>query len=318
MTEDQIRELAAILGKRPKRSGENIMFSCPAATVSHRNGIDRKASFGIKIEPGVEESICNCFTCGLVGSARYVFQKLGRQGVVPQEAVDFVVEVDTVSLEDIFAGRVERRSSGREVANVCQSQQDPLQKFVTKCRLNRGGDDYLFSRGLTGDEIRLYDLGFDADSGRVVIPFADSSGKVRGCQGRAIDPTVEPKYYNYDQKFNVKCEVLFGEKFLQPAHELVLVEGPFDVIFVRRMLPAVLALRGLNLSQPLLERILRFSRVVTLMFDGDYSGRSAVDILGGRISKRTRVFVVSLPDKMDPATLEPEVLLDLYQKKAIF
>ena len=89
---------------------------------------------------------------------------------------------------------------------------------------------YLSSRGIGEKEIWRFGLG-TARTGyfrrRIIIPSFDFDGDLNYFVGRAIDPEVRRKYVNASTK---KSEIIFNEISINWKRELVIVEGPFDLM----------------------------------------------------------------------------------------
>jgi len=309
-----IIELAEMLGTGYRPSTEGIMMSCPNAphTPLHKHAKDQTYSYGIKMAKFPEESVCNCFTCGMSGTVSSVFERLHGLGRITSDVCAFVrsCEVsDLGSFRDYLCQK--RRVMVRQQAGGGSFN---IQGFVFGCSVNRSGDDYFIGRGLSPMEISARSLGYDSKRQRATFPIFKGSRAV-GCVGRTVvDQT--PKYYKYTSE---DSHVLYGESFLDPTYPAVhLVEGPMDAIVARRVVPNVLSLGGLILTQPQLERFLHFAQYVVLVLDGDPAGRQGTDRLGYILSKRIRTFVVSLPDGSDPAGLEPAQLLSLIAQKQVY
>lgn len=111
---------------------------------------------------------------------------------------------------------------------------------------------YLSERGLSKDEVEEYDLHYSQSGywkNRVIIPIYDKHGKLIAFQGRIVNP----EYTGKDRYLTEGPRPLFvpweGTARL-PGAVLVLVEGPFDVISVNRVLPAAAILgSGLSVDQ---------------------------------------------------------------------
>jgi hypothetical protein len=131
---------------------------------------------------------------------------------------------------------------------------------------------YLSSRGITPSEAKKFKLGF-AGAGpmgyRVLIPVFGRGGLVYGCVGRAIRPTMKPKYLNTE-----------GIKLLWNAHKpapvAVLTEGIFDALRVNGATEGNTSIRavaklGGSLTSIQLDQLKRFGQV-SILPDRDQAG----------------------------------------------
>jgi DNA primase len=166
---------------------------------------------------------------------------------------------------------------------------------------------YLEGRGLVSSEIKSNGIGYCEKDRRILFPIKNRDNVLVGCVGRRLFEKDQPKYYKYDSSDD---SVLLGEDRLDAAcDEVYLVEGPIDLIKTKRAVRNVLCVNGLALTPRQEERLLYFGDRVTLMFDSDRAGKAALLSLGyWRLCKRTRVFVVNLPEGKDPGDLGAQEL----------
>jgi DNA primase len=166
---------------------------------------------------------------------------------------------------------------------------------------------YLVERGIDPATAVKFGVGFYAGpgllSGRIVIPIANARGQTVAYAGRALDGRL-PKYKlpagfrKALELFNLHRAVATGSK------TVIVVEGYFDCLRVHRAgLPWVVALMGSSLSAEQ-ENALReaFDRLV-LLLDGDTAGRAASRAIAARLSRRSWVAEVQVPDGAQPDQL---------------
>ena len=122
---------------------------------------------------------------------------------------------------------------------------------------------------------------YDLLRNRVTFPIQDARGRVLGFGGRALGAEQQPKYLNSPETpvFH-KREALYGLPFaLEPirrADRVVVVEGYFDCIALNRAgLPEAMATCGTALGDEHARALLRRTRNVVLLFDGDEAGQRA-------------------------------------------
>jgi len=158
--------------------------------------------------------------------------------------------------------------------------------------------DTVYSLGLT-----VKGLG---ETHKLVIPYRDPAGRLKGFLIRAIDPKVKPKYLfsaglEKDTLFNLHRARAGGRG------EFILVEGYLDaLIATERGLSGVVAIGGADLTQRQLETALHYgAKRFTLALDNDPAGQDGtertLDLLDGQSIPG---FVVALPqDYKDPDEL---------------
>ena len=167
--------------------------------------------------------------------------------------------------------------------------------------------EYLTSRGISFHSRNHWELGWDAEQQRIVIPACDYRGRVKFLIGRAVKPRVEPRYL-YTEGAD-KNAILFGLDKIDPrlvqSQGVIVVEGSLDTIVMHqhgfRNTVGTLSSR-LSKIQARQIASLRPKRIVT-MFDADVAGIEATISVADRIP-RYQIRVVRFPKgKADPAQL---------------
>ncbi|MFR9165464.1 MAG: DNA primase [Dysgonomonas sp.] len=166
--------------------------------------------------------------------------------------------------------------------------------------------EYLVKTGLTieGDNNFL----IDRFRGRVMFPVHTLSGKVIAFGGRILKKAENTgKYINSpESEIYHKSDVLYGLYFAKQAITkndcCYLVEGYTDVISMHQAgIENVVASSGTALTQSQIRLIHRFSKNVTVIYDGDAAGIKAalrgIDLL---LEEGMNIKVILLPDGEDP------------------
>ena len=148
---------------------------------------------------------------------------------------------------------------------------------------------------------------YDRFRNRVIFPIINTSGKVIGFGGRAIDPEDNPKYLNSpESKVFQKKNNLYGLNIARQSAGregyLILVEGYMDVISLYQSgVTNVAASLGTALTDNQAKLIHRYTKDVVLSYDADTAGRAAalrgIEILKGQ---DCRVRVLHVNDGKDP------------------
>lgn len=167
--------------------------------------------------------------------------------------------------------------------------------------------EYLESRGISTSTISRWELGWDSDALRIVIPAKDDRGRVKFLIRRTVKPNVEPRYL-YPQG-SERNKLLFGSCFFDrgmiESNGLVLVEGSVDTIIQQQH--AILdtgGILGSKLSEFQAKQImnLRPEKIFT-MFDADAAGVAATFSVRRRLPM-IPIYVCRYPKgKDDPAKL---------------
>jgi len=144
----------------------------------------------------------------------------------------------------------------RDVVVTNKSLQLPKEfqsfKNITSSNIEgRTALSYLKSRGITDDDIEKYNIGY-CTSGRyqnmVIIPSYDEQGKLNYFTGRSFEKDPYVKYRNPE----TSRDIIPFELFINWKLPLVLCEGPFDAIAIKRN---AIPLLGNNIQSTLMKRI---------------------------------------------------------------
>ena len=152
---------------------------------------------------------------------------------------------------------------------------------------------------------------YDRFRGRLMFPVYSPSGRIVGFGGRALkEEAGVPKYINSPESpVYRKSRILYG--LYQSASEIrredrvLLVEGYTDVLRLHQTgFPFCVASSGTALTEAQARLLLRYTKHVVLVFDGDSAGLQAalrgVDIL---IAQGLHVEVAPLPAGTDPDSI---------------
>ncbi len=144
--------------------------------------------------------------------------------------------------------------------------------------------------------------------GRVIFPIHNSSGKVLGFGARILKTTDKaPKYINTpENEIYVKSKLLYGSYFarqaIDKADECLLVEGYTDVVSLYQAgIENVVASGGTSLTTDQLRLVKKYSRNLTILYDGDAAGiKAALRGMDMALEEGLNVKLVLIPDGEDP------------------
>lgn len=264
---------------------ENITVRCPVCNDSRAE----KKKLSIRLTDDVN----HCWVCGW--SARSLLPLLRKY------APDKVEEYKIINP---FLGD---KSSTQELLDV------PLMlptdfKLLASVRGDPYADrliEYLKSRGIGIREMWRWKLGYSRNEkwvDRVIVPSFDRNGDLNYFTGRIVTDQQFRKYENCDIK---RTEIVFDEMNVDWKKELVLVEGPFDLIKCRMNATCIL---GSSISEEALlhDKLLFNNTPVILMLDNDMQDKMLY--LAKRfISYGIAVKCVFLGDK-DPGQMTPSAV----------
>ena len=178
----------------------------------------------------------------------------------------------------------------------------PLNTSFTELALKKDYNiEFLKSLGLTNRG------NHDFYKGRVIFPFYNLSGKVIGFGGRILGSKKGPKYVNSPEtEIYNKKKTLYGlfqaRTAIRKEENIFLVEGYTDVLSLYQAgIENVVASSGTSLTEEQIMMIKRFTKNVTILYDGDPAGIKAalrgIDLI---LEKDLNVKIVLLPEGEDP------------------
>lgn len=148
---------------------------------------------------------------------------------------------------------------------------------------------------------------YDRFRNRVMFPIINTSGKVIGFGGRALDSNTPAKYLNSPesrvfQKKNNLYGLNISRRDAGKEHYLILVEGYMDAIALYQSgIQNVCASLGTALTENQARLLHRYTDSVVLSYDADSAGRKAalrgIEILR---KEQCRVKVLHVTDGKDP------------------
>jgi DNA primase len=244
-------------------------------------------------------NIFHCFACGAGGTV-----------------LDFVAAMDRCSLFEA-AQKLQAMTGSSVPTNATPKEKELVterRKVSSPLNFTLTGIDcshpYLAERGITEQTAREFGVGFYAGPGlmhrRLVIPIHNAEGQLIAYCGRSVDQT-QPRY-RVPPGF-AKSEILFNTHRTVAGENssVVVVEGFFDCIKVHQAgIRSVVALMGSVLYEPQRHALLARFRHITLLLDGDPTGRKASLAISQRLRPDCDVRVISLPDGVQPDQLPPE------------
>ena len=144
--------------------------------------------------------------------------------------------------------------------------------------------------------------------GRIIFPVHNQSGKVLGFGARLIKGNDKaPKYINSpENEIYIKSKILYGSYFarqaIDKADECLLVEGYTDVVSLHQAgIENVVASGGTSLTPDQLRLIKKYTRNLTIIYDGDNAGiKAALRGLNLALEEGLNVKLVLIPDGEDP------------------
>jgi DNA primase len=181
---------------------------------------------------------------------------------------------------------------------------DQWDDLLTNAQKKGYSADILESAGLL---VKKGDRTYDRFRGRVIFPIHNITGRVIGFGARALKKDDKPKYINSPEtQVYQKSAELYGmfqaKQAIRQLGNCYLVEGYTDVTALHQIgIENVVASSGTSLTEEQVRLISRFSKQVTILYDGDMAGIKAslrgLDII---LAQGLSVKIVLLPEEHDP------------------
>ena len=235
------------------RDGDDVSVKCPKCA---KPGSSKK-----KLVINLNEGMYHCWVCGLKGrnvlrvvkmashsaAEHPVFKKWSKPSRKDKALDEEAPEAEKLKIPAGF----------RLLGDNLGARDPDIKSVIRYCR----------KRGLTDREIWKYRLGTCTTSRfrrRVIVPSFTEEGKLNYYSARSIDDN-KFKYINAQVS---KKEIIFNEINIDWGQELVLVEGPFDLMKVRTNVGCLLG-SHLPEDSALFQRIVKKQTPVLLALDDD-------------------------------------------------
>ena len=275
-------------------SGTELVLDCPVCGASRKLYVNEKSGLWI------------CYRCGEKGNSTKLVSHV--EGISFREARKFVLRG---SMDRPSRTVDEIRSLDREEARDSSSRGVTLpEEFIPI--FDRGSrtwtvPTYLKERNISPTVAASFGLGFckvGRYAGRLILP-AHIFGAVRTFQGRAMGDFV-PKYLG--PTGDKKGSILFGVDEAFGAEDVLIVEGPLDVISLAGKGYTAIGLMGkvATMSQATLLKKVGIRRAI-VMLDSD-ARRDAGKVATLLSEVLDEVRIAELPEGLDPDDASPEIL----------
>tara|TARA_R110000796_G_scaffold13793_10_gene44431 strand:- start:1470 stop:2402 length:933 start_codon:yes stop_codon:yes gene_type:complete len=175
----------------------------------------------------------------------------------------------------------------------------------------RRASSYLKSRGITQDDIEKYNIGY-CTQGRytnmIIIPSYDGGGNLNYFTGRSFEKDPYTKYRNPE----TSRDIVPFELFINWKLPLILCEGPFDAIAIKRN---AIPLLGNNIQSTLMKKIVTSTvEKIYIALDNDALKKS-IRFAEHFINEGKEVHLVELEGK-DPSEMGFNQFTNLIQKSS--
>jgi len=243
----------------------------------------------------LQKPLVHCFAgCGISGTYEHAIGMI--EGIKPREARKRILKHSRVG------GVAKKRKRNAGTTEIVSPDALLYDRYIPPA-----GMEYLQSRGISPTSINKWELGWDADELRLVIPVKDARNRTRLLIRRAVRDRDQPKYlYTEGVERN---GLLFGtgqiDLGMVRSFGIILVEGSIDAIMQHQDgFTTTLAILGSKLSEIQARQIMNMRPFkVYTMFDADGAGISATNSVISKL-QRVPISVVRYPKGVtDPAEM---------------
>ena len=186
---------------------------------------------------------------------------------------------------------------------------DSLLKFLLK---NQFSEDQILKAGLI---LENNEKKYDRFRNRIIFPIHNISGKVIAFGARQIkEEKNQPKYLNSPEtSLYIKSNILYGlyhsKNQIRKEDNCYLGEGYTDVISLFQIgVENVVSSSGTSLTNNQIKLISRYTKNITILFDGDKAGLNAslrgMDLI---LENDLNVKIVCFPENEDPDSYSKKV-----------
>ncbi len=247
---------------------------------------------------------------------------LTQEEVAQQSERDRIYQINDFAqkyFQEILFSDIEGKSIGLSYLKERELSEETIKRWgIGYCK--DAGDDFsrkALAKGFTKEELVNAGVSlvnsndgslYDRFRGRVCFPIHNLGGRVLGFSARTLrTDKVKAKYVNSPESLIYsKGKVLFGlhlaKNEIVKQDECFLVEGNMDVVMMsQNAVTNVVATSGTALTEDQIRLIKRYTKNVTLLYDGDKAGIKAtfkaVNLL---LEQGLHVKTLLFPDNEDP------------------
>lgn len=274
--------LETILGKGHRKSKGNVAFMCPFCN-------HRKPKLEINLNTDSPNfQYWECWVCGTKG--RTIRSLLRHLKVNREEAQSVLQYVPKTGLEE---NKVEVAETTVELPKEFVALATAESNSVYANRVKK----YLYARGLSDIDFVRYNIGYCMTGqyrDRVIIPSYNQNNSLNFFVARSLDPNA---YAKYSQPSASKDKIIFWENLVNWTQPLILCEGVFDALAIRRNAIPIL---GKQISSALMKKIIENPVPdIYLVLDQD-ARKAAIEHCKTFLNMGKRVFFIT-PPKKDPS-----------------
>lgn len=253
MLSQKVRILKAVLGDFRKEGSEHL-YHCPKC-----NSEKKKLSINIK------KDVWKCWICGYSGGKLYRLVRKYGTNLNLEEWRKFSSEDIPDNFVEYFKTLFDEEEP-EEIRVSLPEEFKSLTNLRDKSYEASRARDYLYSRGLTFQDILRWKIGYASKgnyAGRVIVPSFNKKGHCNFFVSRSYGN----HFHKYKNSKVSKKEIIFNELYLDWSKDLVIVEGVFDAIVAGNAVPALG--KSLSSDSKLFQTIVTHDTPIYMALDRD-------------------------------------------------
>jgi hypothetical protein len=292
--------LVDILGDYRKFGKEEYYFQCPFCSKQ-----DGKKKFAVKLDRDAVgkngESIFTSYHCWRdvthAGHNLYtLLKKLNLQHLSPQLTSilkEYKADMDVTKINDKFQKARVREHKVALLPKEFKSMITDISNSVEYKNALR----YLKKRGVTKGDIIKNNIGYAESgeySGYIIIPSYNSNGEIDYFTARSYYDGVFKKH----KTPNVDKDIIFNEMHINWNEPIILCEGPFDYLAIKRNAIPIL---GKYISNLLMKTILKKGvKKIYLALDND-ALKDSLKHIETFLKNEIEVYLIKMTNHKDPS-----------------
>lgn len=262
-------KILSALGLKGNPSGNNLYTNCPVHN-------DKTPSFSINVENGRWICFARCGGGNLLSLVKQVL------GCSELEAHHWLIEQSESDSNYVYS--LLKNDEKKNDLPVEVIDEDEIKYGILP--------DWFADRGFTIDDIIMWNLGYEYQTGALIIPCGN--GFIRRF------PPGNFKRYEYSTGFNRKFELFGLDRLLQnyeTLESLVVTEGSLDTMWCVKYGFDSVAILGSYMSEHHFKKISQLNpEKVVLAFDNDDAGKKATRQAAQQNRGRLNLYYLQLPD----------------------
>lgn len=227
-----------------------------------------------------ESGLFICFSCGENGTLIDIVMKTTSRTYI--ESRRFIASKEKA--ENIVSSVIDK------IDTPIDNEYDlvTIDRLHNNCLHSDRAIEYFYSRSITIESIRRFNLGYSEKQDMVIVPIYDVFGKCMGFVARSVEGK------DFKNSPGMKKSKTFFNIHNAKFNDIIVVESSFDTIRLLQLGYNAVASLGANLSKYQIELLEKYAKSIIVIPDNDNAGKEMADKITSNIfSKDVTVLEVS-------------------------